>query len=80
MRFRDFIVIMMFALNCAFTGVILWIFIRFQVEPSTIIGAWFAWTGVEAGALAAITIKKVPHEAKITENIDITEENTNDGE
>ena len=79
MRFSKIAVICIIIQVTLFAIAVLWLFYRWQAEPVVLIGAYFGWVSVEAGALAAITIKKVPHEAKTEERmIDKLEEDESD--
>jgi len=55
-RYSKFIVALVILLNTLFTGATLYVFLRTGSEPSTLIGAWFAFTTGELWMLA--TIKK----------------------
>lgn len=53
-KFSKFIVMFVILLNVVFTAAILYIFARDGQEPSTLIGAWFAFTTGELWALSKI--------------------------
>jgi len=59
MKFSKAIVTLVILLNAIFTAIVLFIFYRTQVEPMTLIGAWFSFTTVELWALAGIKKKEV---------------------
>lgn len=54
MRFSKWIVATVIALNAAFAAAVLYVFLRVGSEPSTLVGAWFAFTTGELLALAGI--------------------------
>ena len=58
-KFSKWIVALVIMLNVAFTGAILFLFLRTGSEPSTLIGCWFGFTTVELWTLAGITKAKV---------------------
>ena len=58
-KFSKAIVAVIIVLNIVFTGIVLWIFNKWQREPSTLITAWFAFTTGELWALAGIKKAKV---------------------
>ncbi len=62
MRFSKWVVSSIVALNTAFTIAVLFIFYRVGAEPTTLIGAWFAFTTGELLALAAIKRKEITSE------------------
>jgi len=57
-RFSKFIVLSVILANVIFTIVVLKIFLATASEPSTLIGAWFAFTTVEVWSLAKIKTAK----------------------
>ena len=57
-RFSKWIVSLVILLNVAFTGAVLFLFLRTGSEPSTLIVAWFGFTTVELWTLAGITKTK----------------------
>lgn len=59
MRFSKFIVTLVILLNVVFTGAVLYVFLRVGSEPSTLIGAWFAFTTGELWMLSGIKKKKI---------------------
>jgi len=59
MRFSKFIVTLVILLNVVFTGAVLYVFLKVGSEPSTLIGAWFAFTTGELWMLAGIKKKEV---------------------
>lgn len=63
MRYSKWIVALVIMLNVAFTGAILFLFLRTGSEPSTLIGCWFGFTTVELWTLAGITREKVKIDA-----------------
>lgn len=52
--FSKIIVISVLTLNVIFTAVVLSIFLKTSVEPSSLIVAWFSFTTVELWSLAGI--------------------------
>lgn len=58
-RFSKFVVTLIVLANILFTGAVLYIFLRVQSEPTTLIVSWFAFTTGELGALAGIKAKKI---------------------
>ena len=63
MKYSKLIVALVILLNTVFTAAVLYVFLRTGSEPSTLIGAWFAFTTGELWMLA--TIKK--HEIRFTD-------------
>ena len=63
MKFSKLIVSLVIILNVAFTGAVLFIFMRIGNEPIALIGAWFAFTTGELWLLASIKKKEVTHES-----------------
>jgi hypothetical protein len=59
MKFSKFIVALVIALNVLFTVAVLFIFYKVGTEPTTLIGAWFAFTTVELWALAGIKKREI---------------------
>lgn len=58
-KFSKAIVAEIIVLNIIFAGIVLWIFNKWQREPSALITAWFAFTTGELWALAGIKKAKV---------------------
>ena len=58
-KFSKLIVAAVVALNTGFTAAVLYVFLRTKVEPTMLIGAWFAFTTGELWLLAGITKTKV---------------------
>lgn len=58
------IVALVIILNVLFTAAVLWIFRETSSEPSTLIGAWFAFTTGELFMLSSIKKSKVNSESK----------------
>jgi len=58
-RFSKWIVALVILLNVAFTGAVLFLFLRTGSEPTTLIGCWFGFTTVELWTLAGITKEKL---------------------
>ena len=58
MRFSKWIVATVIVLNVFFTIAILYTFLQTGSEPSTLVGAWFAFTTGELWALSSIRKKK----------------------
>lgn len=58
-RFSKFIVTLVILLNVAFTAAVLYIFLNIGSEPTTLVGAWFAFTTVELWSLSKIKRKKL---------------------
>ena len=52
--FSKIIVVSVIALNVIFTAVVLGIFLKTSVEPSSLVVAWFSFTTVELWSLAGI--------------------------
>ena len=52
--FSKIIVVSVIILNVIFTAVVLGIFLKTSVEPSSLIVAWFSFTTVELWSLAGI--------------------------
>jgi len=59
MKFSKAIVSLVILLNAAFTVAVLYIFYRVDMEPTTLIGAWFSFTTVELWALAGIKKREI---------------------
>ncbi len=59
LRFSKLIVSIVIALNGTFAIAVLYIFFKVGSEPSTLIGAWFAFTTSELWALAGIKKKEL---------------------
>ncbi|XCH79075.1 MAG: hypothetical protein WHF31_16405 [Candidatus Dehalobacter alkaniphilus] len=57
--FSKLVIIAVIALNIVFTAIVLWIFLKTSVEPTTLIGCWFGFTTVEMWSLASIKKAKV---------------------
>ena len=62
--FSKWIVLLVVLLNVIFTIAVLWSFCKTGSEPSTLIGAWFAFTTVELWALAGIKKKEIDNDGK----------------
>lgn len=60
--FSKAIVLLVILLNVAFTGAVLYVFLRVGSEPITLIGAWFAFTVGELWILKDIKKAKVKRE------------------
>ena len=58
MKFSKLIVLLVIMANALFAGAVLLIFARDNAEPSTLIGAWFAFTTGELWALSKIEREK----------------------
>jgi len=58
-RFSKKIVALVIALNIAFTGAVLYVFLRTGSEPTSLVVAWFGFTTVELWTLAGITKEKL---------------------
>lgn len=58
-RFSKKIVALVILLNVAFTGAVLYVFLRTGNEPTTLIAAWFTFTTGELWLLSGITKTKV---------------------
>ncbi|NNG67361.1 hypothetical protein [Caldanaerobacter subterraneus] len=54
MKYSKFIVALVILLNTIFTAAVLYIFLRVETEPTTLITAWFAFTTGELWLLAGI--------------------------
>ena len=61
-NFSKFIITLVILLNIVFTSVVLYIFLEVGNEPTTLIGAFFAFTTGELWLLASIKKKKVEEE------------------
>jgi|LFRM01.1.fsa_nt_gb hypothetical protein len=59
MKFSKAIVTLVVLLNVVFTAAVLFIFYRVGSEPTTLIGAWFAFTTGELWFLAGIKRKEI---------------------
>jgi len=46
-------------LNVVFTAAVLYVYLQIGSEPSTLVGAWFAFTTVELWSLSKIKRKKL---------------------
>jgi len=58
-RFSKFIVTFVILLNVLFTAAVLYVFLNVGSEPTTLIGAWFAFTTGELWMLASIKKKEM---------------------
>jgi len=58
-RFSKLIVTLVILLNVAFTAAVLYVYLQVGSEPSTLVGAWFAFTTVELWSLSKIKRKKL---------------------
>lgn len=58
-NFSKRIVALVILLNVAFTGAVLYLFLRTGSEPTVLIGCWFAFTTGELWMLAGIQKKKI---------------------
>jgi hypothetical protein len=63
-RFSKFMVSFVIALNIIFAAAVLYIVANGGVEPSTLVGCWFAFTTGELFFLSSIKKKKVEEEKK----------------
>ena len=61
MKLKDFVILLVVFAAFVFTGAILYLFYLFQVEPKTLIVAFFGFVATELGALAAIQTAKIKH-------------------
>ena len=68
-NFSKFIVGFVIAINVIFTIAVLWIFLKTSAEPTTLIGAFFAFTTVELWQLATIKKSKVKNEIRKDDEI-----------
>lgn len=57
-KFSKTIVILVLLLNIVFTVAVFYVFLKTGNEPSTLIGAWFAFTTVELWSLAKIKMNE----------------------
>lgn len=57
-KFSKRIVILVLLLNIVFTVAVFYVFLKTGNEPSTLIGAWFAFTTVELWSLAKIKMNE----------------------
>ena len=58
-RFSKLIVTLVILLNVAFTAAVLYVYLQVGSEPSTLVGAWFAFTTGELWMLSSIKKKKI---------------------
>ena len=58
-RFSKFIVVLVIFLNIAFTTSVLYIYLKVQNEPTTLIMSWFTFTTGELWLMASIKKKEV---------------------
>jgi len=58
-RFSKFIVTLVILLNVAFTAAVLYVYLQVGSEPSTLVGAWFAFTTGKLWILSSIKKKKI---------------------
>lgn len=58
-KFSKKIVALVILLNVAFTGAVLFLFLRTGSEPAVLIGCWFAFTTGELWLLSGITKEKL---------------------
>jgi threonine/homoserine efflux transporter RhtA len=63
-KFSKKIVALVILLNVAFTGAVLYLFLRTGNEPTVLIGCWFAFTTGELWMLSGITKTKVTLEGR----------------
>ena len=61
MKYSKLIVALVILLNTVFTAAVLYVFLRTSSEPSTLIGAWFAFTTGELWMLATIKKHEIKH-------------------
>lgn len=64
MKFSKLIVITIIFMNVVFTGIILYMFWVKGMEPSVLVGAWYAFTTGELWALSNITKAKKGREGE----------------
>ena len=67
-RFSKLIVTLVILLNVAFTAAVLYVYLQVGSEPSTLVGAWFAFTTGELWMLSSIKKSKVKKEGENSEN------------
>jgi pheromone shutdown protein TraB len=60
-KFSKKIVVSVIILNILFTAAIIWLFWQTGNEPSSLVVAWFGFTGLELWSLAGIKKKKEEH-------------------
>lgn len=73
-KYSKMIVGLIIAMNTAFAVAALYVFLRTEEEPSTLIGCWFAFTTGELWMLSGIKKTEVKTESKqekIKEEVDI---------
>lgn len=61
-RFSKFIVVLVILLNIIFTASVLYIYLKVQNEPTTLIMSWFAFTTGELWLMASIKKKEVDND------------------
>ena len=57
-KFSKFIVTLVVLANVAFTGAVLYIFLRVQTEPTTLIVSWLAFTDRRIGRIGGYQSEK----------------------
>ena len=67
-RFSKLIVTLVILLNVAFTAAVLYVYLQVGSEPSTLVGAWFAFTTGELWMLSSIKKTKVKKEGENSED------------
>lgn len=63
-NFSKFIVTLVVALNVVFSAAVLYVFLKVENEPTTLIVSWFAFTTGELWMLSNIKCKKVKKEER----------------
>jgi hypothetical protein len=58
-KFSKLVIASIFILNIAFTGAVLYIFLKTSAEPTTLIVSWFGFTTGELGLAAFIKKQKI---------------------
>lgn len=57
--FSKWIIVLVVLMNIAFTGAVLYVFLKTASEPVALVGAWFAFTTGELWMLSSIKKEKV---------------------
>ena len=57
--FSKWIIVVVVLMNIAFTGAVLYVFLKTSSEPVALVGAWFAFTTGELWMLSSIKKEKV---------------------
>ncbi len=68
MKYSKFVVALIIILNVVFTAAVLYVYLKTETEPKTLIISWFAFTTGELFAVAGITRLKEKNEARAKRN------------